>query len=408
MQLQRHYHTNWNHYIKTPLSKLELSVWLHTFGDSLVSIFIPILLLQIGFSLDKVILFYLILHLIDIPLNIVARNGVIKVGARAIIFIGIIFRISMFAILFFADFNTWIFIILAILFASYDTFYWVAHWFVFNECVKTKGSEGKKVGGLDIIRKLASLISPAIGAMLLLFLDKKYLLGIAIIFLFLSLIPLLKLKLRYVLPEKKMTFKEFFSYKKNRRDFLYTFLSHFNSSVEGIILPLFVYITFKNIASIGALPIIATIASMVFVFYVGKWSDKFDYNFLILVGSLSIGLFWILRIMFPNISIIYLTSLLIGFFGVLVMIPIDSNLVKNGKETSMIDISCYRNLFHMLGGFVLFAILYLFIEFFHISFGIAAGSMFLISIISGIILRKEKKNKIAPTTEISNKIYQKT
>ena len=387
MHLQRHYHINWKDYVKSPLSKLELSVWLHTFGNSLVSIFIPILLLTMGFSIEKVILFYLIYNLIDVPMNFVSRNLVIKFGAREVIFLGILLKIAMFFILFFANFNFWVLLALALCFASYDVFYWVAHWFVFNECVKSGKDAGKKVGGLEIIRKIASLVAPGIGALFLIFVNKHYLLGIAMFFLFLSLIPLFGLKLNYVIPKKRMGFKEFFSYKKNRRDYLYAFLSHFNGAVEAIILPIFVYLTFGSIAGVGALPIIATISSMIFVFYVGRWSDKFDYNLLILLGSFLIALFWIGRMLFPSINVIYLTSLLMGFFGVLVGIPIDTNLVKNGKKTSMIDVSCYRNFSHMLGELVLFVILFLAVEIFNLSFVIAAGTMFLMSVVSGIVLR---------------------
>jgi MFS family permease len=394
MYLHRHYHINFKHYFKTALSKLEFSVWLHTFGRSLVSIFIPILLLQIGFSLSNVILFFLIYNAIDVPLNLFARNLIIKRGAREVIFIGILFQIIGFFILYFGSFSFALLLALAFVLASYDSFYWVAHWFVFNECVKSKKKAGRRVGGLMIVRKLASLISPLIGAGFLIFLNKNYLLIVSVLFLFLSLIPLFKLKLTYVIPKKKMSFKKFFDYKRNRRDYFYVFMSHFHGAAEGVLLPLFVFITFGRIESVGALPVIATIASIVFVFYVGKWSDKFNTNGLIFIGALLVGLFWILRIVFPIMNIIYLTTLLIGFFGVLVGVPIDSNLVRNGKKTSMIGVSCYRNIFHMLSGFVFYLILFFAIEIFKLSFIISALSMFMITLASGIVLRFRLNKKL--------------
>jgi len=392
MQIHRHYHLNLKHYFKTPLSKLESSVWLHTFGRSLVAIFIPILLLQIGFSISQVILYYIIFNLIDIPLNFVARNLVIKKGARQVIFLGIIFEIIGMFILYFGNFSFALLLALAFVLAAYDTLYWVAHWFVFNECVKSKGQAGRKVGGLKIVRNFASLLAPLIGAGFLIFLNKNYLLLVSIVFLFLSLLPLFGLKLDYIIPRKKMGFKSFFSYKNNRRDYFYAFISRFHSTTEGIILPLFVFVVFESIVSVGALPVIAAASSLIFVFYVGKVTDKINSNSLIFFGSLFIGLFWILRIVFPTISIIYLTSLFIGFLMVLVDVPIDSNLVKNGKDTSMIDISCYRNFFAMLSQLTLFVILYLAVDVFKFSFTISAASMFVLSLVSAIFLRIKTKN----------------
>ena len=391
MHLHRHYHSNWKDYFKTPLSKLELSVWLHTFGRSLVSIFIPILLLTMGFSISNVILYYLIYNAIDVPLNFVARKFTIKHGAREVIFIGILFQIVGFLILYFGTFSFAILLALAFVLAGYDTFYWVAHWFVFNECVKSKKKAGRRVSGLRIVRKLASLISPLIGAGFLIFLNKEYLLIVSIAFLFLSLIPLFKLKLNYVVPKKKMNLKEFFSFRENRRDSFFCFLSHFHGSCEGVLLPLFVYVTFGSIEHVGMLPVIATIASIIFVYFVGRWSDKFNVNKLIFLGSFILALLWIVRVLYPTINIIYFTTLLIGLFSVLVGLPIDSNLVRNGKKTSMIDVSCCRNTSHMFGEFVFFLILFFIVDVFKISFLIASITMFLVTIVSGIVLMVGRK-----------------
>lgn len=390
VHLHRHYHSNFKHYFKTALSKLELSVWLHTFGRSLVSIFIPILLLQMGFSISNVILYYVIFNAIDVPFNFVARNLTIRYGAREVIFIGIIFQIIAFFILYFGNFSFALLLALAFVLAGYDTFYWVAHWFVFNACVKTEKKVGKKLGALRIVRKFASLVSPLIGAGFLIFLNKQYLLIVAIVFLFLSLIPLYKLKLKYVVPKNKLKFKEFFSFAENKRDNFYIFMNQFSEVAEGVLLPLFVFITFGSLGAVGTLPVIATITSIIFVFYVGRWTDKFNANLLIFLGSLVVGLLWILRIFFPSLGLIYLTALFMGIFGTLVNLPIDSNLIKGGRKTSMIDASCYRNTSYMFGAFLFYLILYFVVEVFHVSFVISALSMFTISVFSGIMLRMKK------------------
>ncbi len=378
--------------MKTALSKLELSVWLHTFGRSLVAIFIPILLLHIGFSLSQVILFYVVFNLIDVPFNFLARRLVIRRGAKEVILFGILFEIIGMVILTLNNFSFGLLFALAFVLAGYDTFYWVAHWFVFNECIKKNKKIGGKVGGLMIVRKIASLIAPLIGAGFLIFLSRRYLLAVSILFLFLSLIPLFRLNLKYVVPRERLGFKEFFKYKQNRNDFFYAFLSHFSAVAEGVLLPLFVFVTFESIKSIGVLSFVASISSIVLIFYTGKLTDKINSNSLIFIGAVFVGLFWLLRILFPSVNLIYITSLLIGFFTVLVSVPIDANIVMNGKKTSMIDVSCYRNFFHMFGELVFFVVLYLVVDIFKVSFIIAAMTMFVMAFISAVLLRVRKNS----------------
>ncbi|MEA3398957.1 MAG: MFS transporter [Patescibacteria group bacterium] len=390
MLLNRHYHINFKHYFESPLSKLELSVWLLTFGRSLVSIFIPIILLQMGFSLTNVILFFVILNIIDLPLNLLSKRLIIKYGAVRIIFLGIIFSIISLIILYFGDLNFNVLIVLAIALAGYDAFYWVAHWFVFNECIVLDKKTGKKVSSMMIVRNLAVLIAPLIGAGMLIFLNKNYLLIISIAIILSSLLPLLKLDLKYTISDKRMKWDKFFSYKKNIKDYIFIFLRKFNDEAELVILPIFIFITFKSIESIGLISAIAMTISILSTYLVGKWTDKFNNNFLILLGSLFLGIVWILRLAIPTISIIYITTIFVGFLVVLLNIPIDSNLIRNSKKTSMIEVSTYRNFIGMLGSFLFYLILFFSVKVFNLSFTITALAMFSLSLISALVIKFKK------------------
>ena len=157
-----HLHLNVSNYLRTELSKLELSIWLHAIAHSLVAVFIPVILFQAGFSLPQIILFLLLFNLMDVPLNFVARKMVLRFGAVKTIAIGIVSGIIYFSLLGFAAFSWQALVLLAIFAAIYDSFYWVAHWFVFNECVREEKEVGKHVGIIMVMRSLGAFVAPGV------------------------------------------------------------------------------------------------------------------------------------------------------------------------------------------------------------------------------------------------------
>jgi len=213
MQLFHSYHGN--RLIRLVHSKMwlfEFSIWLHTFSRSLVSIFIPILLLKSGYSVNEVILYYFLYNLIDVPLNFLARWCVRKIGARNVVILGTLFSVGFFACLFNLSANSWMLLLALASFAAlYDTFYWVAHLYLFVKCSNKKDDVASDASGLSIARRLAGLMAPALGALILIGSNQDFLISISIFLLCLSLFPLFRIK---GIPDKPLrkqkSFRAFF------------------------------------------------------------------------------------------------------------------------------------------------------------------------------------------------------
>jgi len=184
MKLFNSYHYNKSHSnISSDLWNFELSTWLHMIGWSVISIFVPILMLVAGYSLTAVLVYEAIFYLIDVPLNFVAGRLIKMIGARAMVIIATIIVAVYFVTFRFISFGGWsILIALAVLAALYDTFYWVAHLYLFMESSGSKKEISRNNGMLTGIRSFGGMLGPAIGSAILLFGNEMTLIVVSILF----------------------------------------------------------------------------------------------------------------------------------------------------------------------------------------------------------------------------------
>ncbi|MBU1046715.1 MFS transporter [Patescibacteria group bacterium] len=395
MQLFHIFHQNkFRRLIHSDFTLFEVSVWLHTFARSMVSIFIPIFLLQIGYSLTEVLIFYLIYNLLDVPLNFVARYLVRKIGARWVIILGSLSSVIFFIGVFYLKVNMWpLLILIALLAAIYDTFYWVAHLYFFMKCSENDDDVSGDTSWMSIVRQVASFLAPLFGALILIFLDKSFLIILSTVLLTFSVIPLFLLRGVDDKPTRKQkTFKEFFHSWDITRDYIVTSFRAITNTSESVIWPIFIFILFANIESVAVLPMIISLTTILFTYFVGK-TAKEKRESIMITGALVVSLVWILRLVIEN-NIFYFTSVfLVGLFSILIAIPLDSYIFEKGEKLDTLSASTYRNTVHMGANAIFFALLLILVEVFNVSFIIASISMILTATIIYFFGERTLKHK---------------
>ncbi|HEV7424621.1 MAG TPA: MFS transporter, partial [Candidatus Paceibacterota bacterium] len=340
-----------------------------------------------------VMVYCAIFFLIDTPLNFLARTLTLYFGARLVIILGtlsVILYFSLFHYLSSANFS--ILIILAILAAIYDTFYWVAHFYLFIES-SGKGEEISKNNGiLNSVRSFGGMLGPAIGAGILIFTTESALLAVSIVFLILSIIPLLLLRHTKDKPApNKLLFKEFFKELPERKNFLFWFFYSIHLGANEIIWPIFIFSLFGTLKSIALVAILISISKIALSYMSGMVSSK-NREKLMVVGILSILLIWIFRIIYPNTIFYYISILCIGFFTVLIEVPLDSNIFERAiLKNQSLNASTFRNTIVMFPQGVLFAVLALLVGVFKVSFLSAVVSLILLLFINELIFHFSKR-----------------
>ncbi len=355
----------------------ELSMWLHTLAHALVAIFIPILMLKSGYDIKGVVLFYLLFNIIDVPLNFVARTFIRHVGARLSIVVATCATIAFFWIfLHMQEPNLTTLCVLAALAGFYDTFYWVAHFFLFMESGGTSKQAGKSTGIMYAVRQTAIILGPAAGAVILIFFSQTALLYVTIAGLLLSLAPLIALS---TLPDKPhdrgLSYSEFFSLPQGKVAFLSTSFYALHDAVESTLFPIFIFLLFKSIESVAIIPVLVSVAAMVTAFMVGRIKPRMRRLALIL-GTLVIAATWAVRLLAGDPTIYYTSILLISICVYFVLIPIDSSIFEYAlRVRDPLSASMYRNVAFMLTNAFLFAVLMLFLNIFEPSFAIAIAGL---------------------------------
>jgi MFS family permease len=388
MQLFHFYNHHYYRLAQSDFWLYEFSVWLHTLARSFISIFIPILMLRAGYGVEDVIIYYLVYCAIDVPLNFAARWLVKTVGARLVIVIGSVISIAFFVTLTFIEYGWAWFMLLALLAAIYDTFYWVAHRFLFMETNEGQEDVGRNTGILYGGQRLAGMLGPATGAAILIFGNQYILIAASSVVFAISIIPLL-----YAghLPDKpskpQSTFQEFFREPKEKRNYISSALSSIHAEAEIVIWPLFIFITFGTLESVAVVPIIVSVSAIIFSYFTGKAESKHRKGNMITLGALVIAAIWVLRIFLSTPTFYYASIFVVAIFSLLMDIPISTRLYDRGRLNDPLSASTYNNTVHMFTKFLMFAVLALVVNVFQVSFVLAAASLLLLVLVNDLVFR---------------------
>ena len=338
----------------------EASIWLYMFAGSLISLFIPILLLSNGFTLSDVLLFYVFFHALNIPANYLGRSIVRRYGARVTIILGTLLSIVFFVM--YSTVTTWPqLLLLAFFYAVFDGLYYTASNYLFIGSTKDPENSGQNTGILHLVMRSAWLLGPIFGSILVLTSggSRAVIVTASILFFIFSLIPLFFLKQIPVKPEHTpLSFKEFFNNKREVKNHLSMGLYKIVAAVEYIVFPIFIYLTFENLSSVAILAVLLPFVSLVFS-YAASHIKRGQRENVIMLGAVLLAAVWIARIFIDSQIGLYLSTVFAGLFMLFILIPLEGNIFRRGVERGALSAAMFKNVAGMFFKLGLYLVLYI-------------------------------------------------
>ena len=303
------------------MNEIYLSFGIQNFALGLISIFIPIFLYDLGYSIPWILFFYFLLPLNFVLFGYWGARGVAVLGIKRSMLVSIFLLFAQLLGLRYLGAWPLLFFILPTVQAFKAMFYNYSFNLNFIQHSDSK-HRGKEVSSLQATALISSLLSPFLGGIVIKYFGFNALFIIAAILLFISIIPLAFLKETYE--------KVDFSRGRMFRDILSragrpVALSFSGFAVEEwigyVIWPIFLTVIFISTESIGAISSLTALVTFLVFYFVGRLSDRTDKRKLIKFGTLFYFTSWLGRIFASGFMSVLFVDTYKSITGYILRIP---------------------------------------------------------------------------------------
>lgn len=251
-------------------AKFNVFLFISTFAKALIEVFISLFLFKSGFSITSILLVFLLSNIFAVFIS----YAFVKIGERFNYSVVMCIGIASFVGLQFALNNlvcNEIFIVsIALLHSLYRRGYWVARRYYVTEVVPQRNSSGP-FSIMMVVSEIASILAGFLGASLLDGFNASLLTGISSVLLFVSVIPLLRIKSK-TKGTKIELIKNLEKYDK--RNYLAFSLYEINHVLTQLF-PIFIAIYIKDTYIMaGIVNAIGSLAIIVFILIYGRIIKK--------------------------------------------------------------------------------------------------------------------------------------
>ena len=292
-----------------------------TFAENLISIFVPIFLFTIGYSIAQVIGFYLLGAVYFVILGFLLKDLLRKANDKLLLTIGLPFITVFYILLPQITVYPVLYFILPAFTAVFGLFFNVGYHSDFSTSCED-GHSGADVGRQFAFGSLTAVASPFIGGYLISIAGFGSTFYIASILLLSAVLPLW-LYPRHTIKKDRKKIKPFRYIKDtNLRPInISSFGYAIEASVGSIIWPLFLYSVISKTVNIGLLASSALLVAALVSLFLGKIIDKRKSDNILSLGNYLISANWLVRAFVSAISIISVSQVLGGFFTAVARIP---------------------------------------------------------------------------------------
>jgi len=335
------------HFLKNrELNELYASIAIRSFAISLIGIFIPIYLYQIGYSFSLIFFFFALAALFKLFIFPSAKISY-KIGLKHSMLLSMPFLIIFFVLMFSLERFNWSIWFVTIFLGIHTALFWFSYHTDFSK-FSIKKSRGKQVGTAKIVVALASVLGPVAGGLILAFFGFKVLFILVSFLLIASTFPLFLSK--EVHEPLKFSLRGFF-----RKQKIKNVLAYMGNGIESrigtIIWPLFVFIFIfgEKYVSLGALSSVALTFSVLSTFIISKFSDLNLKN-LIKGGAIFNSVVWFAKSFVVTPVQVFISDAFYGISATSMYISFDALTYNKANKINRANIIIQREVYISLGG----------------------------------------------------------
>lgn len=265
------------HYWRTvgfdELSELYVSQLLRSLGVSLIGLFTPIYLYKLGYSLQTIAAFHVAWFALRPILDYVNGFIVAKIGPKHAMLMGSFFHVIYLGMLISLKDMHWPLALIAIVGSNAYALHLISMYVDFSK-VKHSNHGGKELGYLAIMERIGGVLGPLVGGLIANFYDPRYTVGVAMIILILSTIPLF-FSSEAVHTNQHITFRGL-DIKGHKMDYISVIPYTIENVISVIVWPLYaaVFLLGDNtFAKLGAIATLSTLSCIVLSRYIGGVID---------------------------------------------------------------------------------------------------------------------------------------
>ncbi len=322
--------------MKPEIRELFASTLILNFGLALIFIFEPIYLFRLGYSLQQIMLFWVMVYffyVLWIPLGAKVSE---RFGYEHTMFYGTFFWILLYLGLYLIEAHSIFFYITPLFYAAQKSLYWPAYHANFSK-YSDDSEEGREIGMLSILTSLTFIIGPVIGGFILHQWGFHILFIIVAVIFLLSNVPMLLTKERFVSEpvDYEYSYKKLFE-KKNRKKF-FAYLGFGEEILVVVVWPIFISLFIEDMLSIGGLVAITTFITMIATLIIGKLSDKMNKRTILRGGAIFYSISWFLRMVIQGQWGVFLVDGMSRISKNTVSVPLTAITYENAKSNKVMS-----------------------------------------------------------------------
>lgn len=355
-------------FLKNKYNNLLIADTFRMVALSLVSLFIPIFLLEKGFDIVTICYYELALFVSSILCHYFVLAHLPDWGVKKSMIISYLLYVVFYLTLYFSesliiDFGQSGFLVFLTIFNVVSTgLYWSAHHVFFIESTED-GNEGKKLGMLTGIPTILCIASPFIGSVLI---DKFSFYSVFVVSIVMLIIASFILSFSPDIKAKaELDIKKIIDLSRMRKNFIYAFQG-IGYAATAFLWPVLLFLLSIKLVSLGFLYLFSNIVNALTLYLGGKNSDVKGSRRIGQIGAAGHGLSLVFRAISNTIFTMTAFQTMGGFFSGLLDVALDSSFFKNSHHDTANAIM-NREFYMYLGRIFLIIILLVCLNYFSVS-----------------------------------------